>query len=180
MAQAGTGLGAYACRILVVTISLAGYHTSRLVAQQAGTMVGVSSYRLISTGHGVAVGGYVRGTLNRSIALVGSLSVLSDHTTLETGGIKFTETLRMLFPEARIEVTVPLGRLSAFAGAGGGLGIGFGRQFGGPTLHVIGGARLALSTRLAITTAMMARAVDPRRGRTLDALVGIELTRIRK
>lgn len=160
---------------LFIYLTLAGFDASTLAAQQ-GVVAGVSSYHLVSSGHAVIIGGYLRKPLNPAVALLGSISVLSDETTLETAGISHTEKMTMVLPEARIEVSGRLGRLLPFAGVGGGLGIGFGRQFGGLTLHATGGARLTLSTRITLTAAVVARAVDPGRGRTLDALIGFELS----
>ena len=175
MALVRTDRGIRIRRILLCSLSLAGYGTSKLTAQYSGFVAGISSYHLVSSGYGMAVGGYLRRPVNRSFSFLGSLSFLTDHTDREISGIRYTETLNMIFPEARVEVSAHMRGLAPFAGVGGGLGIGFGRQFGGLTLHAIGGARLTVSTRITITTAMVVRAVDPGRGHTLDALIGLEL-----
>lgn len=171
-----------ACRVrrvptILLLVAVAGLDTPRIAAQSTGAVVGISSYHLVSAGHGTALGGYVRKSLSGSVALVGSVVHFSDETTVVDAGIEFTQTVRMIFSEARIEVSGRVGKLSPFVGAGGGLGIGFGRQFGGVTLHVTGGARFAFNPRMAFTTAILARAVDFGRGRTLDFLIGLALTR---
>lgn len=149
-----------------------------LGAQTVGFVAGASFYRLNSRGQGIALGAYGLRSAGRAVSFVLSVPVLSDVITAQAGTITSEQFSIEYFPEVRVEVAAPLGRLSPFVGGGAGIGVSLnGPLLGGATIHGIGGTRIALSKRSRLIVAVLARAVRPWRGRTIDVLVGFELAR---
>jgi len=149
-------------------------------AQASGGVIGVSSYRMNSPGTGMIVGPYLRKAMGGPFSGVISVPFLFDTRTFEFGPGNATEVTKLLFPEVRLEVAARTGSFSPFLGVGGGIGIDLGGpQYGGVTLHALGGARLRLSPRVSITTTVIARTVRPWNGHTFDGLIGFELVRPR-
>jgi hypothetical protein len=137
--------------------------------------MGVSSYRLSTRGTGFEAGMYLRKVLNRRLTWVLSVPGLSDSRVSQFGPFSGHEHSRILFPEVRIETRNDSARVTPFVGAGVGYGIRIqGNEFGGLTLHGILGIKLRASERTSVVLSVTGRSVDPGRGRTIAAMLGLE------
>jgi hypothetical protein len=150
--------------------------TGPLAAQQGGgppsetaLLAGPSSYDLSGTGTSFAA------NLSSTVRLAGRVLLFSPNFGYFTYRTQFGNRRHFLFPEAGLQLQVPMGRFRPYLGAGAGAGID---TRGGPsqldfTLHAAAGFRLRVRSDWGVRGEVRVRPVDPFHGHTADFGLGI-------